>query len=80
MNSKSIIGDWFALIWGGHFRAAYSCHIAGVIPANFNCEAWFQSKFMTVRRINELFIYTKFYQRTSTTSDPVVDYSHVRGW
>ena len=59
---------------------ADSYHIACVIPSNFHYDNWFQSKFITVRRINALYIYAKFYQRTSTMSDPVVDYSHFRGW
>ena len=56
--------------------------IAGVIPSNFLYDDWFQSKLITVHQVNELYIYTKFYQGTcmSTMSDPVVDYSHVRGW
>ena len=67
-------------LWGGCFRAADNYYIAGVIPSNFHYDNWFQSKFITVRRINALYIYTKFCQSTSTMSDPVVDYSHVRGW
>ena len=37
-------------------------------------------KSRAVQHVNELYIYTKFYQGMSTMSDPVVDYSHVRGW
>ena len=67
-------------LWGGRFRAADSYHIAGVIPSNFQYEDWFQSKLITVHRVNELYIYTKFYQRVSAMSDLVVDFSHLRGW
>ena len=67
-------------LWGGRFRAADSYHISGVIPSNFQYDNLFQSKLITVHRVNELYIYTKFYQGMSTMSDPVVDYSHVRGW
>ena len=67
-------------LWSGRFRAADSDQIAGVIPSNFQYHNLFQSKFISVHAVSGLYIYTKFYQYMSTTSDPVVDYSHVRGW
>ena len=80
MRCYFLIAPLYWDLWGGRFRAADSYHIAGVIPSNFQYEDWFQSKLITVHRVNELYIYTKFYQRVSAMSDLVVDFSHVRGW
>ena len=66
--------------WCGHFRAAESHYISGVIPSNFQYDNLFQSKLITVHGVHELYIYTKFYQGMSAMSDRVVDYSLVRGW
>ena len=77
---------WFLIatlyweLWGGHFCAADSHHIAGVIPSNYKYEDWFQTKLITVHQVNELYMYTKFNQGMSTISDLVYDCSHVRGW
>ena len=64
----------------GVFCAADSYHIAGEIPSNFQYDDWFQSKLITVHRVIELYINTKFYHVLTTVSDTVVDYSHIRGW
>ena len=80
MSFCFIIAPLHRDLWGCHFRAADSHHIAGVIPFHFQYDNWFQSKLITVHRVNELYIYAKFHQGMSTLSDSVVDYSHVRGW
>ena len=67
-------------LWGGRFRAADVHLITGVIPSNFKYDNLFQSKLTSVHGVSRHYIYTKFYQGMSAMSDPVVDYSHVRGW
>ena len=67
-------------LWSGRFRAADVHLITGVIPSSFKCDNLFQSKLTSVHGVSGLYIFTKFYQGMSTMSDPVVNYSHVRGW
>ena len=80
MSSCFLTAALYWDLWSGCFRAADSYHIAGVIPCNFQYDYLFQSKLFSVDEVSGLYIYTKFYQGTSTMSDPVVDCSHVRGW
>ena len=80
MSYCFIIAALYLDIWGCRFCAADIYHIAGIIPSNFQYDAWFQSKLITVDGVSGFYIYTKFHQGMSTMSDTVVDYSHVRGW
>ena len=65
---------------GGCFRTANSNHTKGVIVSNFKYDNWFQSKLTSEHGVSGLYIHTKFYQGMSAMSDPMVDYSYVRGW
>ena len=80
MSYCFLLAALYCDLWGGRFRAADSYHIAGVIPSNFQYDNLFQSKLITVHRVNELYIYTKFNHVLTTVRHTVVEYSHIRGW
>ena len=58
-------------LWGGRFCAADSYHLASVIPDSFQYDDLFQSKFIIVHQVNELYIYTKFHHVLTTVRDTV---------
>ena len=64
--------------WGGHFHAADSHHITGVIPSNFRYDNWFQSKFISMHEVSGLYIYTKFYHVPTTRGVQLDCYSCSR--